>query len=222
MDFIGPFPKVKGSNYLWVIICRMTSMVHLILVHTQMMAFKLPWIYRHEIVHLHGLPSSIVSDRDSKFILKWWQELHKILGTRLLMSMSFHPQVDGQTEHANRNVGQIFRTVVHADQRDWYDRIDLMEFTINASISETTRYAPFELNRGHMPSMICEIRSDNVIPKGIKEFATHTLQNLADVHDAIIELQVFQTHKSNLHRSKEPDIQKETLVFLSTKNLNLP
>jgi hypothetical protein len=97
-----------------------------------------------------------------------------------------------------------------------------MEFAINASISETTRYAPFELNGGHMPSMIHEICLDNVIPKGIKEFATHALQNLADVHDAIIELQVFQTHKSNLHLSEEPDIQKGTLVFLSTKNLNLP
>jgi hypothetical protein len=157
MDFIGPFPEVKGSNYLWVIICRMTSMVHLILVHTQMTAFELSWIYRCEIVRLHGLPSSIVSDHNLKFTSKWWQELHKILGTRLLMSMSFHPQMDGQTERANQNVGQIFRTVVCANQRDWYDRIDLMEFAINTSISETTRYAPFELNGGHLPSMICEI-----------------------------------------------------------------
>jgi hypothetical protein len=115
MDFIGPFPKVKGSNYLWIIICRMTSMVHLIPVHTQMMAFELLWIYRRKIVHLHGLLSSIVSDRDLKFTSKWWRELHKILGTRLLMSMSFHPQTDGQTERANRNVGQIFCTVVRAD-----------------------------------------------------------------------------------------------------------
>jgi hypothetical protein len=157
MDFIGPFPEVKGSNYLWVIICRMTSMVHLIPVHTKMMAFKLSWIYRHEIVRLHGLPSSIVSDHDSKFTSKWWRELHKILGTRLLMSTLFHPQTDGKTEHANWNVGQIFHTVVCADQRDWCDRIDLTEFAINASILETTRYAPFELNGGHMPSMIHEI-----------------------------------------------------------------
>jgi transposase InsO family protein len=96
-------------------------MVHLIPVHTQMMAFKLSWIYRCEIVHLHGLPSSIVSDRDSKFTSKWWRELHKILGTRLLMLMLSHPQTDGQTECANQNVGQIFHTVVRADQRDWYD-----------------------------------------------------------------------------------------------------
>jgi hypothetical protein len=108
MDFIGPFPKSKGFNYLWVVICRMTSMVHLIPVHTKITATELSWVYCREIVRLHGLPSSIVSDRDSKFTSKWWRELHRILGARLLMSTSFHPQTDGQTERANRNVGQIF------------------------------------------------------------------------------------------------------------------
>jgi hypothetical protein len=112
MDFIGPFPKSKGFNYLWVIICRMMSMVHLIPIHTRMKASELSWIYRREIVHLHGLPSSIVSNRDSKFTSKWWRELHKTLGTKLLMSMSFHPQTDGQIKCANCSVGQIFCTIV--------------------------------------------------------------------------------------------------------------
>jgi len=141
--------------------------------------------------YITGLPRSIVSDRNSKFTSKWWHELHKILGTKLLMSTSYHPQTDGQTKCANCNVGQIFQTVVHPDQKDWIDRVNLTEFAINASISETTRYAPFELNGGYMPSMIQEIRSNDVIPKGIKDFANHALQNLADVHD------VRATPKSN-------------------------
>jgi hypothetical protein len=99
MDFIGPFPEAKGFNYLWAIICRRTSMVHLIPVHTTMKASNLSWIYLQEIVHLHGLPSSIVSNQDSKFMSKWWKELHKIPGAKLLMSTSFHPQTDGQTKH---------------------------------------------------------------------------------------------------------------------------
>jgi hypothetical protein len=187
-----------------------------------MKASELSWIYRHEIVCLHGLPSSIVSDRDSKFTSKWWRELHKILGTKLLMSTSFHPQTDGQTERANRNIGQIFRTIVRHDQKDWVDRTDLTEFAINASISETTKYAPFELNSGYMPSMIREIRSDSAIPKGIKEFAKQALQNLAEAHDAIIEARVFQTRNANNHRRPEPKLDKGDLVFLSMKNLNLP
>ena len=67
MDFIGPFPEVNGYNYLWVVICRLTNMVHLIPVNTNVTAKELSWIYLKEVVRLHGLPSSIVSDRDSKF-----------------------------------------------------------------------------------------------------------------------------------------------------------
>jgi hypothetical protein len=65
-------------------------------------------------------------------------------------------------------------------------------------VSETTRYAPFELNGGYMPSMIREIRTDEAIPKGIKEFANSTLQHLAEAHDAIIKAWVFQTRKASV------------------------
>ena len=222
MDFVGPFPESRGFNYLWVIICRMTSMVHLIPVHTKMTASELSWIYLREIVRLHGLPSSIVSDRDSKFTSKWWRELHKVLGARLLMSTSFHPQTDGQTERANRNVGQIFRTLVRPDQKDWVGKVDMTEFAINASVSETTRYAPFELNGGYMPSMIREIRNSDIVVKGIRSFAADALQNLAAAHDAIIEARVIQTHTANKKRMDEPTYAPRDLVYLSTKNLNMP
>jgi transposase InsO family protein len=82
-----------------------------------------------------------VSDRDSKFTSKWWRELHKLIGMELLMSTSFHPQTDGQTEQMNRNIGQILRTAVRPDQKDWIEKIDMVEFAINSSISATTRYA---------------------------------------------------------------------------------
>ncbi len=199
MDFVGPFPKVKGYDYLWVIVCRMTGMVHLIPVHTKMKASELSWIYQREIVQLHGLPSSIVSNQDSKFTSKWWRELHRILGARLLMSMSFHPQTDGMTEHMNQTIGQIFRSDLHPDQRDWVDHIDMTEFAINASVSKMTGYTPFEVNGGYMPSMIQEIRSGEGIPPGIKQFAGQVLQNLADVHDAIIEKHTFQMYYTNKH-----------------------
>jgi len=150
---------------------------------------------------LHGLPNSIVSDHDTKFTSKWWHELHRILGAKLLMSTSFHPQSDGQTERANRNIGQIFQAVIRHDQKDWVDCIDLTEFVINASIAETTKFALFELNGGYMED---------------------TLQNLADAHNAIIKVRVFQTSHTNASRKSEPDIVEGMLVYLSMKNLNLP
>jgi len=222
MDFIGLFLELKGLNYLWIIICWMTSMVHLIPVHMKMTASKLLQVYMQEIVRLHGLPSSIVSDRDSKFMLRWWRELHCVLGAKLLMLTSFHLWTDGQTECMNRNIGQIFWMVFRHDQKDWVDRADMTEFAINTSIAETTKFAPFKLNRGYIPSMLKEICSDRVIPVGIWAFAKAALQNLADAHDLIIKAWVFQTHRTNARRIAEPEIWEGTLVYLSTKNLNLP
>ena len=71
MDFIGPFPRAKGFDYLWVVMCRLTSMVHLIPVETTVKASELAWIYVKEIVRLHGVADDIVSDRDTKFTSKF-------------------------------------------------------------------------------------------------------------------------------------------------------
>jgi len=110
-----------------------------------------------------------------------------MLGAKLLMSTLFHPRTDGQTERVNRNIGQIFRMVVRHDQKDRVDRTDMTEFAINASIAETTKFTPFELNRGYMPSMLKEICLDGAISVGIRAFAEAALQNLADAHDSIIK-----------------------------------
>jgi hypothetical protein len=91
-----------------------------------------------------------------------------------------------------------------------------------ASVSESTGYAPFELSGGYMPSMIKEIQGDEVFAKGVKLFVATTLQNLADMHDAIIEARTFQTDKANERQRDEPEITVGDLVYLSTKNLNLP
>jgi hypothetical protein len=98
----------------------------------------------------------------------------------------------------------------------------MTEFAINASISESTGYAPFELNYGYMPSMIKEIRSNETFAQGVKSFAANALRNLADAHDAIIETRVFQTEYANSRRREEPKITVGDLVYLSTKNLTLP
>ena len=102
MDFIGPFLKSKGFDYLWVVICRLTSMVHLIPVNTMTKASELVSLYVKEVVHLHRLAGSIASDRDSKFMSMFWHETHWILGTKLLMSTFF---ILKWIEHPNELTG---------------------------------------------------------------------------------------------------------------------
>jgi hypothetical protein len=132
------------------------------------------------------------------------------------------PPANGQSERAIHNIIQILQTVVQPDQKDWVDKIDMVEYVINSSISESTGYAPFELSSGYMPSMIKEIRSDENFTTGVKSFAVTALQNLADTHDAIIEARSFQMDNANKRRRDKPMITVGDLVYLSTKNLNLP
>jgi len=222
MDFVGPFPNSKGYDYLWVIICRLTSMVHLVPIKTTTKASELAWIYVEQIVKIHGLPESIVSDRDSKFTSKFWTEVHRILGTKLLMSTSFHPETDGATERANRSVGQVLRTMVKPDQTDWVERIPLVEFAINSSKSASTGYAPFELNYGYMPTFHGNIVPTPGEPPGVTDFVEKAKRYLAEAHDSIIESRVVQTFHANKRRSNATPYEMGDKVYLSTENLSLP
>ena len=142
------------------------------------------WLILKEVVRLHGIPESIVSDRDTKFTSIFWEELHRLMGSKLLMSTVFHPQTDGATEQANRSIAQILHTVVSNNQKDWSDKCPMVEVAINSSINATTGYSLFELNYGYMPRSGQHISADTTF-KGVKQFAQQAVWNLMDVHDEI-------------------------------------
>ena len=102
-------------------------------------------------MRLHRVPKSIVSDCDTKFTSTFWHELHRLMGTKLLMSTVLHPQMDGATEWANHSIGQILRMIINDDQKDWAVKCPMVEFALNSSVSATTGFAPFKLNQGYMP-----------------------------------------------------------------------
>ena len=221
MDFIGPLPLSNGYDYLLVVIDRLTSMVHLIPTTTKVTAGQTAWLYVKEVVRLHGVPESIVSDRDTKFTSLFWRELHRVLGTKLMMSTSFHPQTDGATERANRSIGQILRSVVSNDQKDWTNKCPMVEFAINSSVSSTTGFCPFELNYGYVPVMGIT-GTEKAKYRGVQAFAKQAQWNLMAAHDAIIEQRVKQTFYANKLRKDAPPYEVGDLVFLSTKNINIP
>jgi hypothetical protein len=179
------------------------------------------WFFVWDIVRLHGVPTSIVSDRDAKFTSKFWRELHRLTGTKLLMSTSFHPQTDGSSERAIRNVTQILHAIVDPTQRDWVYLLPMIEFAINSSISASTGFAPFELNYGYIPRM-GGIEPEPTEYPGVRDFVNKALENIALAHDNIIEARVRATYYANKGRWAEVPYDEGDLVYLSTKNLNLP
>ena len=93
---------------------------------------------RSRLALCQGMPEAIVSNQDAKFTSSFWKELHRLMGTKLLMSTLFHPQMDGTTEQANRSIGQVLRAMVRNDQKDWAELCPMVEFTLNSSVSAMT------------------------------------------------------------------------------------
>src|ERR1700677_2362310 len=193
----------------------MSSMVHLLATHTTVKATEVAELYFREIVYLHSLPESIVSDRDSKFTSKFWQELHRITGGRLLMSTAFHPETDGTSERAIHSVNQVLRALIDVSQDNWRSKLPAIEFAMNSSINNSTSYAPFEINYGWMPTMIDGLMQDTKF-KGVKCFAMQAICNMQEAHDAFITSRIYQTHQANKHRPSGPEIAKGSKVYLST------
>ena len=220
MDFVGPFPPDKeGHNYVWIVLCRLSVRVHLIPLKTTTSAVELAWIFLKEIVRLHGLPDSIVSDRDSKFTSRFWTEVHRALGVKLKMSTAFHPQTDGQSERAIRKASQVLAAMVLPDQSNIFKCLPMTEFALNASVNASTGFAPFEFE-GYMPKMTVEL--SNSVFRGVADFVDHVKETLMAAHDAMITARSFQTHHANKLRRDEPPLAIGALVYLSTKNLALP
>ena len=143
------------------------------------------------------------------------------MGTKLLMSTLFHPQTDGHSERAIRSIGQILRTTVSSDQKDWKPRLPLVEFALNSSINSSSGFALFELNSGYMPRLV-PFPTDGIKYHGVKEFTQRARTNLEIAHDAIIKARVNATYKANQTRAKEKPFKVGDLAYLSTANLNLP
>lgn len=154
MDLITQLPRTRsGNDCIVVVVDRLTKMAHAIPCKTAISAPELAKLFVAHVVRHHGMPSAIVSDRDTRFTAHFWQALMRALGTKLSMSTAFHPQTDGQTERTNRTLEQMLRGVVSADQADWDDHLPLVEFAYNNARQASTAMTPFFLNSGQHPNL---------------------------------------------------------------------
>ena len=152
IDFVLGLPKTfRRHNSIFVMVDRFSKMVHFIPCSKTLDAVHVAKLFFKEIVQLHGLPKTIVSDQDAKFMSYFWRSLWKMLNTKLKFSSAFHPQTEGQTEVVNRSLGDLLRCLVGEHVSNWDQILPMAEFAYNSSVNRSTGRSPFEIVTGLLP-----------------------------------------------------------------------
>lgn len=230
MDLITNLPRtLSGMDAIFVIVDKLSKRAHFLATSMHATAEELARLFFSEVVRHHGIPRSIVSDRDPRFTAEFWQTLWKLAGTRTSLSTAFHPQTDGQTERMNRTLEQYLRIYVDYDQNTWDSLLAAAEFAYNNASQASTGFTPFELDCGQVPLLPSDIALGSPISsRGGEDAAAVGNKNAADTlkrwetsikkaKETLAEAQKTQKHYADAKR-KEVIFKVNDKVLLSTRN----
>lgn len=223
MDFIVALPESEGYDKIWVIVDRLTKMAHFIPLSSghQSPVTELAKVFAKDVWRLHGLPSEILSDRDSQFTSSFWNELMTHLGVKLKLSTAFRPQTDGQTEIVNQVLEQYLRHFCNHQQDDWVELLPFAEYAHNTAVSEATKMSPFNANYGFQPE------TQWARPKEGSEWTNPASELLLSRWKVIWEdlranIQKAQEKNARYYDRKvmaPPDFQVGDLVMIDSRNM---
>jgi len=178
------------------------------------------------VVKLHGLPDTVVSDRGPQFVAEFWRHLCRLLRITVKLSTAFHPETDGQTEAENKEMERFIRMYVDYQRGDWIKWLALAEFAANNAPSATTKVSPFYANKGFHPRMSFDIRpkvrkarnsrESNERVRAVKA-AKHLKSLWEMLQDQIGLAQTRMEHFANTKRKPAPAYQVGDMVWLSAK-----
>jgi transposase InsO family protein len=151
MDFVEGLPRSHGYNCIMVIVDRFSKYSHFLALKHPFSALSVAKMFMQHVYRLHGLPTSIISDRDKIFLSTLWQELFRMADVQLKMSSAYHPQTDGQTERVNQCMETFLRCFVNAVPHKWHNWLHLAEFWYNSSWHSALGRSPFEALYGYVP-----------------------------------------------------------------------
>ena len=214
MDFVVGLPLTKGKyDAIWVIVDRLTKSAQFVPINERYSLEKLANLYMKEIVSKHGVPVSIVSDRDPRFTSRFWKMFQECLGTKLNMSTAYHPQTDGQSERTIQTLEDMLRVCVVDFKGNWDDYLPLIEFSYNNSFHASIGMPPFEALYGRKcrsPLYWDEVGERKILGP---ELVQQTKEKIELIRQRLVAAQNRQSKYANQHRK---DIEFETgdLVLL--------
>ncbi|CAI7759517.1 unnamed protein product [Closterium sp. NIES-54] len=222
LDFITDLPRTPtGFDSILVVIDKLSKMAHFIPATGTVSAADTAKLFFTQVVRLHGLPSAIISERDTRFLSNFWTALFQLLGTQIRLSTAYHPETDGQPERMNRTLEDALRSCVNSMQTDWDQHLAAVEFAYNSSPNIATGEPPFLLATGQLP------RSVTSLPHPLHS-PNPTAADFISSHHRILQLarrklqlaQERQLRYANQHM-RHTTFRVGDMVLLSTANLPL-
>lgn len=219
MDFVTHLPPTdRGYDCITTFVDRFSKRVRLIPSKCSDTAEDVAKCFFDNIFKIHGLPDSIVSDRDPKFTSRFWSSLMDHCGIKLRMSTSRHPQTDGSTEVMNRMIGNYLRCYCAFNQTNWDDLLTTAEFSYNSATVDSMTMSPFEADLGWKP------RSPLELFRNRKEENLHSVSELkatleASFQSALFAQRLAQARQAayNAKRYTPPSYNIGDKIYLSRK-----
>ena len=221
VDFITGLPEAQGYDAIFVVCDRFTKEVHIIPTTTETSSLGLACLYLNQVWQLHGLPNTVISNCRPQFASAFMRELNNILGIQTKLSMAYHPQTDGQTERMNQELEQYLRMFVNYRQTDWPEWLAIAEFSHNNKFHSATRISPFFVNYGYHPRMGVEPRRE-VKVQSVEDFVSQMQKVQEEAEAALKKARDDMMQHVDRTRARAPEYKVGDLVWLSTKDLNIP
>ena len=220
-DLVTDLPESDGKTAVAVFVDRLTKMVHFFPCTKEITAAEYARLFVNQVFRLHRMPEVIISDRDPRFVSKFWEEMFSLLGTDLRFSTAFHPETDGQSEVTIRVLENFLRPYIEHRPSTWTSQLPLAEFAANNAVNVSTGFTPFYLNSGQHPVILTMLLSRGK-PKSSNEAVKEALERMKTaLADAQTNLQKAQERMKRAvdkrRRSEAYKVGEE--VVLTTANL---
>jgi hypothetical protein len=189
MDFIDGLPASYGRTTIFVVVDRLSKYGHFTPLKHPYTAAQVAQVFFETIFRLHGIPSSIVCDRDPVFTGNFWRELFRLHGTKFNFSSAYHPQTDGQTEVVNRTIEMYLRCFTSSSPRQWAKWLPWVEFCYNTGFHSATKKTPFEIVYGRSPPPLLPYTPGTTRSAAVEETLKTRDVILKEVRQQLLEAQ---------------------------------
>jgi hypothetical protein len=204
MDFVlGLLRTQRGVDSIFMVVERFSKMAHFIPCQKTSDVTHIENLFFKEVIRLPGLPKSIVSDKDTKFIGNFWRMLWKNIGTNLAFSSTYHPHTDGQTKVVNRSLGDLLRSLVMEHHSSWDNILTQAYFAYNDSVNRSTGKSPFQFLYGIQPRGVSELRDleqTETSSASIEEFIEAMKELHSRVKERLLKSSQEYKHRADRHQ----------------------